>query len=417
MRMRRPAILCINASIAIAMLAGAGVCAAQGRPQSQPQSQPSRTAPQDVPAASRQVMSELAKDNLDRVAASPAELKAVLLQDAGLLVELKRWIAKEASDNGQVIADNDLTDAAVYQRLADDVKFRSIATRLVQKYGYLKPSLNPDSDLGKQQEFLLKERAKEMVRIESQEVQQRTQLETTNEKRAGANYDCHPENGLENPDEAGCAEGGSTRRTGDRDINGNSPSRNYRQPADQDQQGPGSSGNSILRAQSSVGVDSGLMNAADLPFGYQANSDPVLQAEMKNGPDSLASANQNGNQLELAALSQGRPAAPQGLQSFDSGAEMNSRSGRSSDVVDNRAGFRNSRQVRAGILCRPRQFTGPRRTEIFRHFTICMFKLLRGTGTRNDSGRRYFAMGCGIYDQYQWICRSDRIMCLAPAMV
>jgi protein involved in polysaccharide export with SLBB domain len=343
MRMRRPAILCINASIAMAMLAAAGVCAAQGRPQSQPQSQPPRTAPQDVPPASRQVMSELAKDNLDRVAASTAELKAVLLQDAGLLVELKRWIAKEASDNGQVIADNDLTDAAVYQRLADDVKFRSIATRLVQKYGYLKPSLNPDSDLGKQQEFLLKERAKEMVRIESQEEQQRTQLETTNIKRAGANYDCRPENGFENPDDAGCAEGGSTRPTGDREINGNSPSRNYRQPADQDQQGPGGSGNSILRAQSSVGVDSGLMNAADIPFGYQANSDPVLQAEMKNGPDSLASANQDGNQLEMAALSQGRPVAPEGLQSFDSGAEMNSRNGRSSDVVDNRAGFRNSR--------------------------------------------------------------------------
>jgi len=33
-------------------------------------------------------------------------------------------MAKEASDNGQVIVDEDLTDAAVYERLTNDVKFR-----------------------------------------------------------------------------------------------------------------------------------------------------------------------------------------------------------------------------------------------------------------------------------------------------
>src|SRR4030095_4758622 len=67
--------------------------------------------------------SELAKDNLDRVAASVAQLKVILLQDIGLLVELKRWMANEASNNGQVVADEDLTDAAVFERLASDVKF------------------------------------------------------------------------------------------------------------------------------------------------------------------------------------------------------------------------------------------------------------------------------------------------------
>jgi hypothetical protein len=39
--------------------------------------------------------SDLGRDNLSRVAASAADLKIVLLRDAGLLVELRRWIAHE----------------------------------------------------------------------------------------------------------------------------------------------------------------------------------------------------------------------------------------------------------------------------------------------------------------------------------
>ena len=78
----------------------------------------------DLPLKRSSQTSELAEDNFDRVAASVAQLKVILLQDAGLLVELKRWVAKEASDNGQVIADEDLTDTAVFERLAKDVKFR-----------------------------------------------------------------------------------------------------------------------------------------------------------------------------------------------------------------------------------------------------------------------------------------------------
>src|SRR5215510_12420985 len=39
--------------------------------------------------------SDLGQQNLGRVAASAAQLKAVLVKDGGLLIELKRWIAKE----------------------------------------------------------------------------------------------------------------------------------------------------------------------------------------------------------------------------------------------------------------------------------------------------------------------------------
>jgi protein involved in polysaccharide export with SLBB domain len=132
--------------------------------QSRQQSQQRWTYPN-----TKQEISELEKDNLARVAASPAQVREVLIKDPGLMVELKRWIAKQASDNGQVVNDADLTDDAVFDRLTTDVVFRSVATRLVQRYGYLRPGINPDSDMGKEQDLVLKERARRLVQIESQE--------------------------------------------------------------------------------------------------------------------------------------------------------------------------------------------------------------------------------------------------------
>ena len=75
-------------------------------------------------------VSELAKENNDRVAASATLIQSILLKDPGLLVELKRLIAKEATENGQIVGDTELSDTAVFDRLARDVVFRSAATRL-----------------------------------------------------------------------------------------------------------------------------------------------------------------------------------------------------------------------------------------------------------------------------------------------
>jgi len=152
--------------------------------------------------ASQQLTSELTRDNLDRVAASRL-IKGSSVRDTGLMVELKRWMAKEASDTVSH-RDEDLTDAAVYERLTNDVKFRSIATRLVQKYGYLRPSINPESDMAKEQDLVLKERAKRMVQIEAQEDQAALQLQTTG--RSQGTEPCrtgkHDEN---NPDDPACS--------------------------------------------------------------------------------------------------------------------------------------------------------------------------------------------------------------------
>jgi polysaccharide export outer membrane protein len=107
--------------------------------------------------------SELAKDNLDRVAASESQITAVLNANPGLFVELKRWVAKDAADRGQVIKESDLTDSAILTRLRNDERFRAAATRLLQSYGYLLPKVNPDSPVGREQAALEQERIRELV--------------------------------------------------------------------------------------------------------------------------------------------------------------------------------------------------------------------------------------------------------------
>ena len=78
-------------------------------------------------------ISELAQKNMSLVAASPADIKGVLLKDAGLMVELKRWVAKDATNHGQIISESDLTNDAIFDRLENDAQFRSVATQLLQR--------------------------------------------------------------------------------------------------------------------------------------------------------------------------------------------------------------------------------------------------------------------------------------------
>jgi len=141
----------------------------------------------DAPA--RVPSSDLGRQNLSLVAASPSQIKTALLQDVGLMVELKRWVAKDATDHGQIIAESDLTDDAIFDRLESDVAFRSVATQLLQRYGYLVPKVDPTSLLGKQQDLLLQERAKW---IAQQEEEERTQERSQAKQNMQASQSCSP---------------------------------------------------------------------------------------------------------------------------------------------------------------------------------------------------------------------------------
>jgi protein involved in polysaccharide export with SLBB domain len=131
---------------------------------------PTRSQERTSPSSAVVQSSELGRENLSRVAASAADIKAVLLKDTGLLVELKRWVAKDATGHGQIISDGDLTDDAIFDRLETDTQFRSVATLLVQKYGYLVPKLNPESQAAKEHELLVQERTKWLAQAQEEEL-------------------------------------------------------------------------------------------------------------------------------------------------------------------------------------------------------------------------------------------------------
>ncbi len=154
--------------------------------------------------------SDLARENLSHVSASATALKAVLVQEAGLMVELKKWVAKDATDHGQVVSDSDLTDDAIFDRLETDSKFRSLTTELVQRYGYLQPEVNPESALGKQQALLIEERSKWIAQNEQEEFAASRQRNPQKLQKASAcdpqaNADCEEtgESGRAQPQGAG----------------------------------------------------------------------------------------------------------------------------------------------------------------------------------------------------------------------
>jgi protein involved in polysaccharide export with SLBB domain len=149
---------------------------APGTPtQSQPQTQNQQTQSQ-MPLTSRQApllrlssADPLAAQNLDQVAASTSQIRSVLAQNPGLMIELKRLLALRATERGQILTEDDLSDQAVYDKLDSDLKFRSAATGLLQRYGYLMPTVNPNSELGQERQILIQERALQLARLEQQQ--------------------------------------------------------------------------------------------------------------------------------------------------------------------------------------------------------------------------------------------------------
>jgi polysaccharide biosynthesis/export protein len=132
--------------------------------------------------------SELARQNMAHVAADTQQLALILHRDAGLMVEVKRWIAKDATDHGQIITESDLAEEVIFDRLENDITFRSVVTEIVQKYGYLLPTVNPESPLAKQQDLLMQERVKWVT---EEEAADREKMKAEQEKLA-EQQNCDP---------------------------------------------------------------------------------------------------------------------------------------------------------------------------------------------------------------------------------
>src|SRR5438309_6789501 len=170
-------------SIIVALLSGAPAWARQRAvPQRAGSDSPAR-----VPARPPDIIS----DNLDRVAASADQILEVVNKEAGLMVELKRLLAQDAGVSGQILEESDLTDVAVAERLRSDLRARVLATRLLQRYGYLVPRSNPDSDLAAEQRLVRQRRAQILARAAER---RDTAAETST---AGRNAACDPRNASE----------------------------------------------------------------------------------------------------------------------------------------------------------------------------------------------------------------------------
>jgi polysaccharide biosynthesis/export protein len=107
---------------------------------------------------------DIISDNLDRVAASADQILEVLNKEPGLMVEMKRLLAQDAGASGQILEESDLSDVSVAERLRSELRARVLATRLLQRYGFLVPRLNPDSDLEAERKLVLQERAQILAR-------------------------------------------------------------------------------------------------------------------------------------------------------------------------------------------------------------------------------------------------------------
>src|SRR5256884_5554473 len=210
---------------------------------------------------------DLSQENLGRVAASASQIRGVLVKDEGLMVELKRWVAKEATANGQVVEDSKLTDQAIFERLEQDVEFRSVATRLLQRYGYLMPTPNPDSDIAKEKDLVLKERARRLVQIDSQEDSESLRLQR-NDRDLERTSTCDPRRDEDCPQQSPADRRQKTRAPGGK----SSPETNPQGAPEQPSQSP----SRILRAD-------GLPQAAR-PLDGVTGADSSLNLELASSP-------------------------------------------------------------------------------------------------------------------------------------
>lgn len=135
---------------------------AASRAQSAPAMASTETKDQRHPNSRSLQSTDIVADNLDRVAASAPEILEVLTREVGLMVEFKRILARDAGENGQLLEESDLSNDAIAERLNIDLHSRVLATRLLQRYGYLLAKANPESDVALEHRIILQQRAIEI---------------------------------------------------------------------------------------------------------------------------------------------------------------------------------------------------------------------------------------------------------------
>jgi polysaccharide biosynthesis/export protein len=164
--MRRPIAVVLAWMLAIGpLLSAPNVAAGQQQDQRASQQREGSSAQEiNMGVDRRPSSSDLVSENLARVTATTEQILEAVNKDSGLMVELKAIYAQEAGLQGQVLEEKDLTDAAVEARLRQDLRLRVLATKLLQRYGYLLPRINPDSDMAEERMLVLRQRMADVQR-------------------------------------------------------------------------------------------------------------------------------------------------------------------------------------------------------------------------------------------------------------
>jgi len=157
--LRRPIALLLAWTLVIGPLGAAGQQQGSSQTRDNANVQHRQTGFERRPSSS-----DLVSENLARVAATADQILAAVNKDSGLMVELKAIYAQEAGLQGQVLEEKDLTDASVEARLRQDLRLRMLATKLLQRYGYLLPRINPDSDMAEERMLYIRQKAADMQR-------------------------------------------------------------------------------------------------------------------------------------------------------------------------------------------------------------------------------------------------------------
>jgi polysaccharide biosynthesis/export protein len=244
--------------------------------------------------------SDLALQNLSRVAASAAEIKAVLAKDTGLMVELKHWVARDATEHGQIVTDSDLSSDGIFRRLETDLQFRSIATALLQQYGYLVPKLNPDSDSGKEHELLLQERVRWLAQNQQQEELARAHQRGIQSPRDDAQCDPQLDRGCNAWQTRAPASGSSRQGSRPEQQPSGAPSPEPNFPSL-----PSEDPNPILRAQLTQTAEDPASRFSQLPSPGSYESAQPFNSINLSPPENLGSGTAGANRLSGPILASG----------------------------------------------------------------------------------------------------------------
>jgi protein involved in polysaccharide export with SLBB domain len=76
----------------------------------------------------------------------PDLIVQTLRKDPGLTLEVKRKVARKAADEGRILSAADLTDAALFKMIQDDSEIAALATKEIEKRGYIQALPSPDSE-------------------------------------------------------------------------------------------------------------------------------------------------------------------------------------------------------------------------------------------------------------------------------